>query len=92
MNTQGMEKRMFTLLVGILWKSTDLSPLMMTSAGKDHKYLSMPAFLNLSILTLQPSENPKMPFPYKVLKALDPEIYRNIEFDVWLDSRKGILL
>ncbi|KAG9478463.1 hypothetical protein GDO78_013476 [Eleutherodactylus coqui] len=35
------------------------------------------------------AENPnKMPFPYKVLKALDPEIYRNVEFDVWLDSRK----
>jgi len=31
-----------------------------------------------------------MPVPYKVLKALDPEIYRNVEFDVWLDSRKGI--
>lgn len=30
-----------------------------------------------------------MLFPYKVLKALDPEIYRNVEFDVWLDSRKG---
>lgn len=29
-----------------------------------------------------------MLFPYKVLKALDPEIYRNVEFDVWLDSRK----
>ncbi|KAJ7310200.1 hypothetical protein JRQ81_007093 [Phrynocephalus forsythii] len=37
----------------------------------------------------KPLDNPKMPFPYKVLKALDPEIYRNIEFDVWLDSRKG---
>ncbi|XP_025227782.1 putative bifunctional UDP-N-acetylglucosamine transferase and deubiquitinase ALG13 isoform X2 [Theropithecus gelada] len=36
-------------------------------------------------------ENPsKMPFPYKVLKALDPEIYRNVEFDVWLDSRKEL--
>ncbi|XP_068104011.1 UDP-N-acetylglucosamine transferase subunit ALG13 [Hyperolius riggenbachi] len=32
----------------------------------------------------------KMPFPYKVLKALDPEIYRNVEFDVWLDSRKEL--
>ncbi|XP_015674114.1 putative bifunctional UDP-N-acetylglucosamine transferase and deubiquitinase ALG13 [Protobothrops mucrosquamatus] len=31
-----------------------------------------------------------MPFPYKVLKALDPEIYRNIEFDVWLESRKEL--
>ncbi|XP_067327814.1 UDP-N-acetylglucosamine transferase subunit ALG13 [Anolis sagrei] len=38
----------------------------------------------------KPLENPKMPFPYKVLKALDPEIYRNIEFDVWLDSRKEL--
>lgn len=37
------------------------------------------------------SENPsKMLFPYKVLKALDPEIYRNVEFDVWLDSRKEL--
>ncbi|XP_060548139.1 putative bifunctional UDP-N-acetylglucosamine transferase and deubiquitinase ALG13 [Pantherophis guttatus] len=36
----------------------------------------------------KPPENPRMPFPYKVLKALDPEIYRNIEFDVWLESRK----
>uniref|UniRef100_A0A8D0H316 ubiquitinyl hydrolase 1 n=1 Tax=Sphenodon punctatus TaxID=8508 RepID=A0A8D0H316_SPHPU len=39
----------------------------------------------------KPPENPsKMPFPYKVLKALDPEIYRNIEFDVWLDNRKEL--
>ncbi|ELV11080.1 UDP-N-acetylglucosamine transferase subunit ALG13 like protein [Tupaia chinensis] len=36
-------------------------------------------------------KNPsKMLFPYKVLKALDPEIYRNVEFDVWLDSRKEL--
>ncbi|CAK6450234.1 unnamed protein product [Pipistrellus nathusii] len=36
-------------------------------------------------------ENPsKVYFPYKVLKALDPEIYRNVEFDVWLDSRKEL--
>ncbi|XP_069842056.1 UDP-N-acetylglucosamine transferase subunit ALG13-like [Dendropsophus ebraccatus] len=40
---------------------------------------------------MKTSENPnKMPFPYKVLKALDPEIYRNVEFDVWLDSRKEL--
>ncbi|KAG2464022.1 OTUD4 protein, partial [Polypterus senegalus] len=31
----------------------------------------------------------KIYFPYKVLKSLDPDIYRNIEFDVWHDSRKG---
>ncbi|KAM8753143.1 LOW QUALITY PROTEIN: UDP-N-acetylglucosamine transferase subunit ALG13 [Rhynchonycteris naso] len=36
-------------------------------------------------------ENPsKMLFPYKVLKSLDPEFYRNVEFDVWLDSRKEL--
>ncbi|XP_074003627.1 UDP-N-acetylglucosamine transferase subunit ALG13-like [Numenius arquata] len=44
-----------------------------------------------SIEEEKPPENPsKMPVPYKVLKALDPEIYRNVEFDVWLDSRKEL--
>ncbi|XP_077164941.1 UDP-N-acetylglucosamine transferase subunit ALG13 [Paroedura picta] len=38
----------------------------------------------------KPSENPKMPFPYKVLKALDSEIYRNVEFDLWLENRKEL--
>lgn len=28
------------------------------------------------------------PFPYKVAKALDSSIYRNIEFDVWNEIRK----
>ncbi|KAM4818583.1 LOW QUALITY PROTEIN: UDP-N-acetylglucosamine transferase subunit ALG13 [Thomomys bottae] len=37
-----------------------------------------------------PENLPKLLFPYKVLKALDPEIYRNVEFDVWLDSRKEL--
>lgn len=32
------------------------------------------------------------PFPYKVAKALDPNIYRNIEFDIWNDFRKGNML
>ncbi|XP_058010621.1 putative bifunctional UDP-N-acetylglucosamine transferase and deubiquitinase ALG13 [Ahaetulla prasina] len=41
-------------------------------------------------VTEEGKENPRMPFPYKVLKALDPEIYRNIEFDVWLESRKEL--
>lgn len=30
------------------------------------------------------------PFPYKVAKALDPDIYRNIEFDSWSDYRKEL--
>lgn len=29
------------------------------------------------------------PFPFKVAKALDIDIYRNIEFDCWSDVRKG---
>uniref|UniRef100_A0A8D9E717 Bifunctional UDP-N-acetylglucosamine transferase and deubiquitinase ALG13 n=1 Tax=Cacopsylla melanoneura TaxID=428564 RepID=A0A8D9E717_9HEMI len=29
------------------------------------------------------------PFPYKVAKALDPDIYRNIEFDVWVEQKRG---
>uniref|UniRef100_A0A914W735 Uncharacterized protein n=1 Tax=Plectus sambesii TaxID=2011161 RepID=A0A914W735_9BILA len=29
------------------------------------------------------------PFPFKVAKALDPAIYRNIEYDSWLEQRKG---
>ncbi|KAM6151579.1 UDP-N-acetylglucosamine transferase subunit ALG13-like [Rhynchocyon petersi] len=37
-----------------------------------------------------PERPSKMILPYKVLKALDPEIYRNVEFDVWLDSRKDL--
>uniref|UniRef100_A0A182PUD5 OTU domain-containing protein n=1 Tax=Anopheles epiroticus TaxID=199890 RepID=A0A182PUD5_9DIPT len=36
------------------------------------------------------------PFPYKVAKALDRNIYRNVEFDVWNEAREdnwtGILL
>ncbi|XP_039352172.1 putative bifunctional UDP-N-acetylglucosamine transferase and deubiquitinase ALG13 isoform X3 [Mauremys reevesii] len=35
-----------------------------------------------------PENPPKMPFAYRVLKALDPGLYRNVEFEVWLDSRK----
>lgn len=28
-------------------------------------------------------------FPYKVAKALDPDIYRNVEFDNWVESQRG---
>lgn len=28
-------------------------------------------------------------FPYKVAKALDPDIYRNIDFDNWVDTLRG---
>lgn len=29
------------------------------------------------------------PFPYKVAKALDPSIYRNIAYDTWTEMRRG---
>ena len=29
------------------------------------------------------------PFPYKVAKSLDPDIYRNVEYDVWNDCKRG---
>uniref|UniRef100_A0A8C9V877 ubiquitinyl hydrolase 1 n=1 Tax=Scleropages formosus TaxID=113540 RepID=A0A8C9V877_SCLFO len=32
----------------------------------------------------------RLSFPYKVLKSLDPELYRNVEFDVWHDGRKEL--
>ncbi|CAH1404448.1 unnamed protein product [Nezara viridula] len=30
------------------------------------------------------------PFPYKVAKSLDMEIYRNVEYDTWNEYRKGL--
>ncbi|BET00660.1 asparagine-linked glycosylation 13 homolog (S. cerevisiae) [Nesidiocoris tenuis] len=30
------------------------------------------------------------PFPYKVAKALNPDLYRNVEFDTWKEYRKGL--
>lgn len=30
------------------------------------------------------------PFPYKVAKSLDSNIYRNVEYDTWNEQRKGI--
>ncbi|KAH1175450.1 hypothetical protein KIL84_008324, partial [Mauremys mutica] len=41
-------------------------------------------------LLARPENPPKMPFAYRVLKALDPGVYRNVEFEVWLDSRKEL--
>lgn len=32
------------------------------------------------------------PFPFKVAKALDPTIYRNIEYDSWGEVRRGMLV
>ena len=31
----------------------------------------------------------KPPFPFRVAKALDPAICRNIEYDNWLEEKKA---
>lgn len=36
-----------------------------------------------------PLDTPLAPFPFKVAKALDPNIYRNIEYDSWGETRRG---
>lgn len=39
-----------------------------------------------------PAEAPppaRLSLPYKVMKSLDGEVYRNLEFDVWQDTCKG---
>lgn len=39
-----------------------------------------------------PAEAPpsyRLSLPYKVMKALDGDVYRNLEFDVWQDTCKG---
>lgn len=28
-------------------------------------------------------------FPYKVAKSLEAKIYRNVDFDEWIDKKKG---
>ncbi|XP_029910048.1 putative bifunctional UDP-N-acetylglucosamine transferase and deubiquitinase ALG13 isoform X2 [Myripristis murdjan] len=37
----------------------------------------------------EPSSS-RLSLPYKVLKSLDTDLYRNLEFDVWLDSCKEL--
>ena len=32
------------------------------------------------------------PFPFRVAKSLDPEFYRNAQYDHWLDLKKGQLV
>lgn len=36
-----------------------------------------------------PPPTAKLSLPYKVLRSLDSEVYRNVEFDVWQDTCKG---
>jgi hypothetical protein len=33
---------------------------------------------------------PSPPVPYRIAKALDPSIYRNVELDIWEEERRGI--
>uniref|UniRef100_A0A3P8WZ28 ubiquitinyl hydrolase 1 n=1 Tax=Cynoglossus semilaevis TaxID=244447 RepID=A0A3P8WZ28_CYNSE len=46
---------------------------------------------DLKVRELGPSEAvlpTKLSLPYKVIKSLDPDVYRNLEFDVWQDTCK----
>ncbi|XP_037028309.1 protein ovarian tumor locus-like isoform X2 [Bradysia coprophila] len=54
----------------------------------DHIYASSLPRRNVSCVRQLLDENIK-PFSYKVAKALDTHIYRNIEFDVWGDARRS---
>lgn len=48
--------------------------------------------LTLPVETQPPGEAPpsyRLSLPYKVMKALDGDVYRNLEFDVWQDTCKG---
>jgi hypothetical protein len=56
-------------------------------SNKEYKYHE-DANVNVKELLAQGAT----PFPYKVAKALDPNIYRNIEFDIWNDFRRGSML
>lgn len=46
------------------------------------------AFTNMQ-LSNNGAHNLVAPFPFKVAKALDPDMYRNIEYDTWLEVRRG---
>lgn len=52
----------------------------------------MDSNLTVAFIGQPPGEAPPLPrlsLPYKVLKSLDMEVYRNLEFDVWQDTCKG---
>lgn len=48
------------------------------------------------LIIIQPAADapplPRLTLPYKVIKSLDGEVYRNLEFDVWQDTCKGNVL
>lgn len=49
---------------------------------------------SVAFIAQPPSEAPplsRLSLPYKVMKSLDRDIYRNLEFDVWQDNCKGKL-
>jgi len=32
---------------------------------------------------------PSPPLPYRIAKALDPVIYRNVQLDIWEEQKRG---
>lgn len=47
--------------------------------------------LTVALICQPPAETSpsRLSLPYKVLRSLDAEVYRNVEFDVWQDTCKG---
>lgn len=44
------------------------------------------------VYTLQSTEEPAtFTLTYQVVKSLDPNVYRNVEFDVWHFTRRGMI-
>uniref|UniRef100_A0A3Q4BS80 UDP-N-acetylglucosamine transferase subunit ALG13 n=1 Tax=Mola mola TaxID=94237 RepID=A0A3Q4BS80_MOLML len=62
-----------------------------TPEDRGHRYAHLLVHVCISIFMKPPGEAPPTPrlsLPYKVLKSLDMEVYRNLEFDVWQDTCK----
>lgn len=74
-----------------------------TSSMHEHCYLMTTSWfcsefkhlMNTAALIGQPSSEAPPPsrlsLSYKVMKSLDRDVYRNLEFDVWQDTCKGKL-
>lgn len=72
----------FSILINKIWRKTTDAP---TGCVMSHP-------LTLPVETQPPGEAPpsyRLSLPYKVMKALDGDVYRNLEFDVWQDTCKG---
>uniref|UniRef100_A0A3Q3DXL6 ubiquitinyl hydrolase 1 n=1 Tax=Hippocampus comes TaxID=109280 RepID=A0A3Q3DXL6_HIPCM len=60
------------------------------SEDRGHRYARVPARVYVQAQPASEAPPPgRLSLPYKVLKSLDGDVYRNVEFDVWQDTCKG---